>query len=183
MLREGVHGVGREGDEARQRRCGHQRATAAPLDGGHTGPEAEDDAVDVGAHDASVLRVGELVDGRLAGGHAGVHVGDVEATQLALHPIDGSGPRARVAHVERQHEVACPLRRLLEVDHHRLGALLGEQFDGGRADARRPTGHQRHLAVEHSHVRPPLSWFERSRRRARHSASGRAGSRPPGPQR
>ena len=53
-----VHRIGRERDEAGERSGGDDRA-AAPVHRADRGAQAEDDAVDVDAHDAVVVGVAE----------------------------------------------------------------------------------------------------------------------------
>ena len=89
---------------------------------GHQRPQPEHDAVDVDAHDAAVLLVGEVFDGDLAGGYACIEVGKVDAAELGRHLLHDHGPRGGIAHVRLDVGVSDAGRRGLQVNDGATGA-------------------------------------------------------------
>ena len=132
--------------------------------------QAEDDAVDVDAHDAAVRIVGDVVDVALVGHDARVQARDVERLDRAGEAL----PLGRVADVGRS---GAPVDRardalrshLVDVDHDQVGAVRGEPLGDGVADAGAAAGDERSFTER---ARPcPRGGARRSARCARPTSS------------
>ncbi len=128
---------------------------------GHAGLDGQEDALHVDReHLVPGLRGG---GGDIAvpldpgGGHQ-----DVEAAELRCHPLDGLVHRPRIGDVRDGRDGPGPARVDLGDDlagrgcvvgvHRDGGALLGQQFRHGLADAARRAGHERCPAVMLAHL-------------------------------
>ena len=111
------------------------------------GAGAEDDPVDVDAHDAAVHVVGQVGDVGVADGDPRVQIGDAEPAELVDAPGEGRVDLGGVADVGAHEQAADRVGDgtagdLVPVDDADPHALGREALDGRPADARRRAGHE-----------------------------------------
>lgn len=146
----GVDRVGRKGNDARHRGGGDKAASAAGLDESRTGSSSQNDAVDIGSHDAAVAcqRHGGEIKGfdqvaRLGfvGRDTRIQVHDMERPIAAFDFTDPSLPGVGVRDVEG-HEFSADFFAdglsscLIEIGDDDPCAFMGEASGCGLADSR-----------------------------------------------
>ena len=118
--------------------------------------QAEDDAVEVGAHGAPVAREVEVVADAAAGRHSGVEVDEVQPAAALHRERHGGAVGLQVGDVAA-HRVAAELvrdgRRAVAVDvgRHDRGALGRERPRRRAAEPASGARHQRHLPGQPAH--------------------------------
>ncbi len=184
VLRQGVHGIPAERRQSRQRgrdddvsafRLEHRR---------QHGPGAEDDTVDVDAHDPSIGTVRQIDDRdcvlgeRVTRADAGVQDGDTEGPVLIDDCIPGHG----VSDVERGERATDLVRNVLPgrcvdvADDHVLAAF-GQSTSRRRTDATGPAGDDR-LRAGHPRIPAAVSCLPAARSLAKRSSHSRISSDP-----
>ena len=184
VLRQGVHGIPAERCQSRQR-GGDDDVSASGLEHRREhGPRAEDDTVDVDAHDPSIGTVREIHDRdgvlgqRVTRADTGVQDGDTEGAVLIDDCIPGNG----VSDVERGEGATDLARNVLpgcrvDVADDHVVAAFGQSARRRRTDATGPAGDDR-FRVAHPRIPAAVSCLPAARSSAKRSSHSRISSDP-----